>query len=286
MPTRAPRKLLPRLTDRLPLGREGLAVSPFCLGRVDASETILAAFDAGLNFFFLSTDMHWPLYEKSRQGLRQLLSRGGAIREQVVVGAACYLTQPVFCARPFEEVLYEIPALERIDVLIAGGAYSHEFLQTRLPIYQQHQSSRFVGARAIGGSFHDRKTALRSQVEGLVDIAFSRYNPSHFKAREELFPYLSEASKTLLYNFTNTTGVIDQARYPELELPEDVWRPKLTDYYRFALTRPEIDGLLCSPALPAEVEALAAALEEGPLNPEEEEHMISLAALNEGRTLE
>ena len=67
------RQRLPRFTDRLPLGDQGLAVSPFCLGMVREAVTVCAAFDAGINFFFLSTDLHWPLYENARRGLRQLL---------------------------------------------------------------------------------------------------------------------------------------------------------------------------------------------------------------------
>src|SRR5262249_26053031 len=80
-----PRAALPRLTDRLRLGGTQLEVSPFCLGRVDQPDTIAAAFDAGINFFFVSADMHWPLYEASRVGLGALLARGGAVRDRIVV---------------------------------------------------------------------------------------------------------------------------------------------------------------------------------------------------------
>src|SRR5215469_14434904 len=67
---RPSRQMLPRLTDRLVLGDEGLSVSPFCLGMVRSPDAVSAAFDAGINFFFLSADMHWPLYEPLRLGLR------------------------------------------------------------------------------------------------------------------------------------------------------------------------------------------------------------------------
>ena len=71
-------------------------------------------------------------------------------------------------------------------------------------------------------------------------------------------------------------------RYAELGLNDDYWQPEITDYYRFALTRPEIDGLLCSPTTPREVEALSKALQAGPLDEEEEKYLIDLAALDEG----
>src|SRR5262249_38914938 len=143
-PRRIPRSCLPRFTDRLVLGGQGLAVSPFCLGMVGVPATVLAAFDAGINFFFITTDMHWPLYEGTRRGMRELLARGPEVRDQIVVAGVCYQTQPDFCIFPFQELVHEIPRLGRLDVLIAGGAYAGEF-GTRLPVYEQHRRARFLG---------------------------------------------------------------------------------------------------------------------------------------------
>lgn len=158
---------LPRFVDRLALGEQGLRLSPFCLGLVQSPDTVPAAFDAGLNFFFVTTDMHWPLYEATRRGLRKLLARRNT-REQIVVGAVCYLTQPGFCAWPYQELLEAIPELGRLDVLIAGGVYENEFAG-RLPVYQQHGQSGFVGCRAIGASFHDRRAARSAMAANTVD---------------------------------------------------------------------------------------------------------------------
>jgi hypothetical protein len=59
------RKSLPRFTDRQALGNQRLRVSPFCLGWVRSAETVAAAFEAGINFLFVTTDLHhdavpWP----------------------------------------------------------------------------------------------------------------------------------------------------------------------------------------------------------------------------------
>jgi len=273
---------LPKFTDRLVLAEAGLRVSPFCLGRVRSPDAISAAFDAGVNFFFLSADLHWPLYEESRRGLELLLARGPEIRAQIVVAVTIYPTQPEFCRMGFEEVLGAVKGLDTVDVAVAGGAYASEFL-TRLPVYQEHRRRGFAGVRAIGASFHDRQTALLAANHGMVDIAFLRYNPAHPGARRDLFPYLKKPEATLLYNFTNTHGFVPPERFATLGLSEDHWQPRVTDYHRFALSRPELDGLLCSPATPAEVAGLGAALEDGPLDAEEEKYLIDLASLNEGR---
>src|SRR5262245_12778537 len=106
MRTTTPRRTaLARFNDRLTLGHQGLRVSPFCLGLTCDAATVPAAFDAGVNFFFLTADMHWPLYEPTRRGLADLLARGGGIRDQVVVAAVSYPTQPEFASMPFHELV-------------------------------------------------------------------------------------------------------------------------------------------------------------------------------------
>lgn len=272
------------MTDRLVLGETGLRVSPFCLGMVHSDETACAAFDAGINFFFLSADLHWPGYELARRGLAKLLARGPEIRDQIVVGVVSYVTQPEFCAGALQEGLQAVPGLKSIDVGIIGGAYSDEFL-TRLGVYLEIRAERLLGLKALGTAFHDRDAALVAINHHLVDVAFIRYNPTHTGARSDVFPHLIQQPRTLLYNFKSTLGFIRPERYAELGLNDEYWRPEITDYYRFALTRPEIDGLLCSPTTPREVKALSNALEEGPLDEEEEQYLIDLAALDEGRAV-
>ena len=53
-----------------------------------------------------------------------------------------------------------------------------------------------------------------------------------------------------------------------------LWLPKITDYYRFVLTNPHIDGVLCSPATPSQFAELQAALEDRPLTVAEERYMV------------
>ncbi|CAN5687299.1 hypothetical protein BH10CYA1_BH10CYA1_03780 [soil metagenome] len=277
---RPPRQSLPKFTDRLSLGTQGLTVSPFCLGMTGSPSVVSTAFDAGINFFFITTDMHWPLYEQVRQGLKDLLRRPG-VRDEIVVAAVCYPTQPEFCSMPFTEVLNEIPELERIDLLIAGGAYAVEFAD-RQPIYEQHRQSAFAGAKAIGATFHDRKAAVSAVKANNVDIAYIRYNPGHPGARKDVFPKLT-TSPTLLFNFKSTMSFVPSAELEALGMSEDdYWHPAITDHYRFALSSPELDGLLISMKTPQEIEALSAALEHGPLDADEEQCLMDISLLVNG----
>ncbi|MEJ7600213.1 MAG: hypothetical protein WKG01_20055, partial [Kofleriaceae bacterium] len=192
-------------------------------------------------------------------------------RDQIVVAAAAYVTQREFCSEPFREVIAAVPDLHTLDVLVAGGAYGSEFA-ARWEVYLAHRERGFVGARAIGASFHDRVAAATAIAGGSLDLALVRYNPAHPGAQRDLFPHLPATRRTRVLGFTST-GAYKAAP----AVADDVWLPELTDHYRFALSRPELDGLLCSPTQPAHVGELAAAMAEGPLSIAEQEHMIELA---------
>src|SRR6185436_3867413 len=113
------------------LGPSGLEVSPICSGMTADPRMVPAMYEAGVNFFFLSADMHWPMYENVRKGLDDLLRGHPSRRDEIVVACVVYVTQPEFCFVPFEEVLAIAPLLERIDITVAGGSYGHE-ITTRL----------------------------------------------------------------------------------------------------------------------------------------------------------
>jgi predicted aldo/keto reductase-like oxidoreductase len=265
------------LTDRLAVGP--LQVSPICIGRVADDRVIDAALEAGINFFFISADMHWPLYQNSRRGMDRFLLRRQH-RDEVVVAGVSYVTQPEFCDLPFAELLEAQPRLGRLDLLIAGGAYGHE-IQRRLTLYRKHRQQARHGARAIGASFHDRIACADCIDRGDVDVAFTRYNAAHPNARTDLFPR-SSCGRVPLFTFKSTGGWVTPERVAALGLSGDFWIPTITDHYRFALSRPEVSGLLVHLGTPAHVHELADALDAGPLTADEEEHLIYLAGLDAG----
>jgi hypothetical protein len=268
---RPPRTRLPGLADRLPLGASGLAVSPFCLGVVNDPRTVGAAFDAGINFFFVTADLHWPIYDGLRRGLADLLA-GGAIRDRIVVAACSYVAQPEFLRAPFHELVDAVPGLERIDVLIAGGAYGHE-LAGRWPVYVEGRRAGFLGARAIGASFHDRQAAVGRVARGELDIAYLRHNARHPGASSEVFPHLPDDRQALLYTFKNAEFQIRPEHVARLGLDDSYWIPTVPDLYRFGLAHPQVDGCLVALTEVEHVAALADALAEGPLSPDEEHHL-------------
>lgn len=276
----APRTSLPRLADRLPLGRTGLLVSPLCLG-ITQRETVPVAFAAGVNFFFLSNDLHWSLYAPLMAGITDLLA-SGVSRDDIVIAGVSYLSEPMFGSLQFNELIDAIPRLERIDILMAGASEAANFL----PRYEKLVEAgrrQLWGCRGIGASFHDRSTARMAICSDLLDLACIRYNPGHAGAEIDLFPYISLERKCLVYNFKSTNGLLSLSQFQKLGLEPRYKAPKITDGYRFALSRPEIDGLLASPSSPEQLRSLALALGAGPLSPSRSEYMKNLCLLATGQ---
>lgn len=270
----APRRVLPRFTDRVAIGA-ALSVSPFCLGLTADWRVIPQAFEMGVNFFFVTTDMHWPLYEASRRGLQALVASRPGIRDEIVIAGACYPTQPEFCVAPFQELVEAVPELERVDVLVAGGVYTADLLaRTRV---MRGVVAR-GGGRAVGGSFHDRSAAVSAANHHIVDLCYVRYNPAHPGARGDLFPHLHD-SHAPLFNFKSMIGFVSHDRLRELKIDPELWYPDPPDYYRYALSRVHMTGLLFAMRKPEELGELETALGDGGLTPAEEDHLEELARL-------
>jgi aryl-alcohol dehydrogenase-like predicted oxidoreductase len=275
----AVRQTLPKATDRIALGKSGLRVSPICLGMTMSPETVIAAYESGVNFFFVTGDLHWPLYDGIRKGLAKLLEGSPSRRDEIVVGVVSYLDNPLFAALQFHEVIAEVPGLERVDLLIAGAVSSDQSFYPRVEAMARARAAGQNGARAIGATFHQRSLAVVSEQYDMLDIRFIRYNSAHPGARRDLFPYFRPARTSPVFNFKSTMSQVTPQMFEALNLPKTYGIPEVCDYYRFVLTRPEIDGVLCSPMQPEEARQLARALEKGPLSREEEEYMIWLSSL-------
>ncbi|HKW00066.1 MAG TPA: hypothetical protein VJN96_09580 [Vicinamibacterales bacterium] len=259
------------------LGRSGLSVSPFCLGAVREARTVLEAFDAGINFFIVSLDLHWPVYEATRQGLTHLLRRRGGVRDEIVVAVVSYLDEPLFHFFQVQEFIDAVPRMGRADLLVAG-AVSHDLgFMPRMNCLLTARGSRHGGARAIGASFHSMRFAREALERALPDILYCRYGTKFQEPREELFPHLPMKRMCLLYSFKSTYSLasMNPEQISARRLRKE-WIPEIPDGYRFALSRPEVDGIMCAPKDSAQLRALFDALNRGPLSDEEQEIMIGL----------
>lgn len=271
-------RFLPKVTDRLPLGGSGLKVSPLCLG-MTKPEVVLEAFEMGINFFFVSADLHWPLYEGLRVGLAKLLTAHKHIRDQIVIGVVSYLEDPLFRYLQFWEVISSIPGMDRVDLLIAGSVSDDESLSVRYAAMQAARVEARMGARAIGGSFHSRSSALASINANCMDIHYIRYNSGHPGARDDIFPHVRKDRSSLIFNFKSMLNAVPPERAAKLGLASGTWMPKPADYYRFVLSNPAMDGVLCAPQTVQELHELVEMLKGPALSPQDEEFMMWLSAV-------
>ena len=78
-----------------------------------------AAFDAAINCFFVSTDMHWPFYEQPRRGLKLLLARGSERGPLAETGSG------ISGARPAGYFMVRCPCCSRalsVSIFLEGRA--------------------------------------------------------------------------------------------------------------------------------------------------------------------
>lgn len=273
------RRTLPRITDRITLGQSGLKVSPYCLGMTQDPETVIKAYEAGVNFFFVTADLHWPIYRGLRDGLAKLIAANPARRDELVIAVVSYLDNPLFSALQFHEVINEIPGMKRADLIIAGAVSSDQNFYSRLESLATARQRSHCGARAIGATFHQRQLALAADHYNLLDISYIRFNSAHPKARVDLLPYFRPQRGGLVFNFKSVMSHVRPEVFKSLGLPQNYWLPDPADYYRFVISRNEIDGILFSPMVPDQVADFAKAIERGPLTAEEEEYMVWLSSL-------
>jgi hypothetical protein len=260
-----------------------LRVSPYCLGLCGHPDVVTRAIEMEINFFFISTDLHYPLYEPLRQGLRRFLRKRPSSRDNIVVAAVSYVENPLCFAASIPELLISMPELENIDLAIAG-ACNHATFEGRLPVLRAMRDHSVPPVRSIGATFHNRPAALLALCHGTVDVGFIRYNASHPGAREDLFPFLPKSNRSLLYNFTNSVGYVNNTRWDQLDLAKrGYYRPARDDYYRFVLSRPEISGMLMAARSPKDLERISRAVTSGPVTRDEADYLVDLAALAEGR---
>ena len=179
-------------------------------------------------------------------------ARRGGVRDEIVVAVASYVTQPEFCLAPFGGARRDaVPGLERADLTVAGGAYAHEFCCRALV---EHRDACAVRAPAAApaprgrASTTARRPSRRSAPIGSTSrscastrsTAAPRWisSPTSGGPRGAFAP-LHSSSRACPATSPKRPMRSSASRRGE-------WRPGVTDYYRYALTRPEVDGLLCA----------------------------------------
>lgn len=125
--------------------------------------------------------------------------------------------------------------------------------------------------RAVGASIHDRERAGRLAENSILDLLMIRYNAAHPGAEQDIFPHLAKRRPAIVaYTATAWRGLLKAPRG---------WKGRVAtagDCYRFCLTSPHVDVVLTGPRAVGELRENLAAIEKGPLSPEEMAFMREL----------
>jgi len=131
--------------------------------------------------------------------------------------------------------------------------------------------------RAIGVSIHDRARAGKLAADSPLDLLMVRYNAAHPGAERDIFPFLAPRSPA-----DQLPSKDAQRRRAIVAYTATSWRKLLkapsgwsdrpmtaAECYRFCLTDPNVDVVLSGPKNEAELLENLAAVEQGPLTPDE-----------------
>jgi aryl-alcohol dehydrogenase-like predicted oxidoreductase len=245
-----PRIRLPH--TNLVVGRIGLG-SSFGVGPDDLE----LAFDHGINYFYWGS-IRRPGFAA---GIRRLAQRD---REKIVVTLQSYARWPAALLRQAVESGLRRLRLEYADVLLLGWYNSRPpqaILDAALALKEKGR------VRHLMLSGHDRPFFPVMAQEQIFDLFMVRYNAAHRGAEKDVFPRLpaGDARPGLCaYTATRWGTLVDSGKMPSGERT-----PTAGDCYRFCLSNPDVDMVLCGPATTDHVREACDALAKGPLDPEE-----------------
>ena len=131
--------------------------------------------------------------------------------------------------------------------------------------------------RAVGTSIHDRRRAGRLAADSILDAFMIRYNAKHPGAEQDIFPHLTTRDP-LVISYTATSWQQLLKPLPQIQMPP--WPgengaakvPPMTAplCYRFVLSNASVHAAWTAPANRQQLDENLAALEAGPLSPEED----------------
>jgi len=254
-----------RLSPR-PFGRTGLPVTPLVLAhgaiRGSASrgpalkpEDVERAFhEQGVTTFLVY--WAWPAMV---EGLRRLVRAGH--RHELVLLTETGLPGGTFVRRSFEKTARAV-GVDHVDVCILGWLRSRGGLG--LGSWKALEKLKDEGkTRAIGFSSHDRLLATAVAREIRPDVLMLRYNAAHRGIERQVFDALGNDRPAILAYTATRWGFLLKP-LPARGFPEAM---RAGECYRFVLSHPAVDAVLCAARSPEELREDVEAVLAGPLDP-------------------
>jgi aryl-alcohol dehydrogenase-like predicted oxidoreductase len=251
------------------LGQTGLRASRLGIGSSFTGDErfIEEAVDQGVNYLYWGS-IRRPAFGRA---IRNVTRRD---RSRVVVTVQSYSRVAALLA-PSIEIALRRTGLEHFDFLLLG-------MWNRPPFPALVDAAQRLKARGLVRhlmmSTHNRPSLQAhfrefERGESPFDAFMLRYNAVHRGAEQDVFPHLPAARKPaiLAYTATRWGHLCDPAKMPAGESP-----PPARDCYRFALSNPSVDMVLCGPRNREQMQEALRALDAGPLAPDERERLARI----------
>ena len=256
---------------RRPIGRTGLSSSRLGIGSTFNAPTsvIEDAFHRGINYLYWGT-VRQPDFARAMVNLAK------QHRDDMILTIQSYSNDPATIEGEVEEAL-TAAGLESFDFLLLGNrnevpgdGYREVFERLR-----ERGKVRFLSLSSHNRPMLPKLFKAYAEGKSPFELLMLRYNGVHRGAEKDVFPYVPETGGPFICTYTATRWghLLDPEKMPPGEEP-----PSARDCYRYSLSQPAIDMVLCGPANAEQMNLAIEALERGPLEPEERERIERIGA--------
>lgn len=239
------------------LGRTGITVSPLGLatgnGALPASE-VERAYERGIRYFYWGTSRAAAF----GAGLHAVAKRH---RDEITTVVQTYTRAGLLMGGSLERALRTL-GITYTDVLLLG--WWNQPPPARILDAALALKARGL-AKHLAISCHDRHMFAHYAKNPAYGAMMVRYNAVHPGAETEVFPVLGDPRPGVIsYTATRWGHLLDPAA-----LPTDEPRPRASDCYRFALTNPGVDIVMCAPSDATTLDEALTTVDRGPMTDEE-----------------
>jgi aryl-alcohol dehydrogenase-like predicted oxidoreductase len=256
------------LLETKPFGKTGLRAAPLGLSGsygIDARGVERAFHELGVNYFFFT-----GRDAGMREGLKSLIAAGH--RDEIVIAGGANVPTGFGVRAAFEKDCKAL-GTDRLDVFQVFWVQYHWYVtgQTWPAMRKLREEGR---VKMLGVSIHDRPLARRLVDELGLDMLMIRYNAAHRGAEKEIFadlppvrmPERSEGSDRNTERKRPAIVAYTATRWGKLLQPAgDHGAMTPEECYRFPLSNPNVDVVLCGPRSYEELEQDARGVALGPL---------------------
>ena len=265
---------MPAFPQRVTLGRTGLSVCPLAVsgGYGVDDKSLLRAFDRGVNYWYHGS----MLKPGMTSAIKQLVAAGK--RDELVIVLQSYMRWPWYMERRLTKELRML-GIDHCDVLLLGWYNVVPPKKVMDRVEQMRAKGMF---KHVAISSHHRPNFVELAKDPRFGILHIRYNAAHTGAERDVFPNLPADHRPgiVAYTATRWGSLLKAGSAPKGESPM-----RGRDAYRFVLSNPDFNLCMTGPSNAQHMDEALAALDEGPLSPEENTRIRGLGSYLYGKAL-